>query len=82
MGISLSSFSLRTVFVERNCRNGRLETVLMFAQSVYLIFASVYMCKEAVEHLLLSAGDDRQHHGDHHHHSDGCVVVLAAPFRR
>jgi len=46
----------------------------MFAQSVYLIFASVYMCKETVEHLLLSAGDDQQHHADHHHHSDGYVV--------
>ena len=46
----------------------------MFAQSVYLIFASVYICKETVEHLLLSAGDDQQHHADHHHHSDGYVV--------
>lgn len=46
----------------------------MFAQSVYLIFASVYMCKEAVEHLLLSAGDDQQHHADHHHHSDGYAL--------
>lgn len=49
----------------------------MFAQSVYLIFASVYMCKEAVEHLLLSAGDDQQHHADHHHHSDGYVACPA-----
>jgi hypothetical protein len=49
----------------------------MFAQSVYLIFASVYMCKEAVEHLLLSAGDDQQHHADHHHHSDGYVMCPA-----
>ena len=31
------------------------------------------MCKETVEHLLLSAGDDQQHHADHHHHSDGYV---------
>lgn len=46
----------------------------MFAQSVYLIFASVYICKETVEHLLLSAGDDQQHHADHHHHLDGYVA--------
>jgi len=59
--------------IDCTLRNGRLETVLMFAQSVYLIFASVYICKETVEHLLLSAGDDQQHHADHHHHSDGCV---------
>ena len=46
----------------------------MFAQSIYLIFASVYICKETVEHLLLSANDDQQHHADHHHHSDGYVA--------
>jgi len=49
----------------------------MFAQSVYLIFASVYICKETVEHLLLSTGDDQHHHADHHHHSDGCVALPA-----
>lgn len=37
----------------------------MFAQSVYLMFSSVYVCKETVEHLLLSAGE-----GHHHHHGD------------
>lgn len=49
---------------------------MMFAQSVYLIFTSVYVCKETVEHLLLSSGE-----GHHHHHGDevssvfGCVIV-------
>lgn len=43
--------------------NARVETLLLFAQTIYLIFSSVYVCKEAVEHLLLSAGD-----GHHHHH--------------
>lgn len=42
----------------------------MFAQSVYLIFSAVYICKEAVEHFLLSAGEDTHHHGDHHHHAN------------
>lgn len=37
----------------------------MFAQSVYLMFSSVYVCKETVEHLLLSVGE-----GYHHHHGD------------
>ncbi|KAF9645549.1 hypothetical protein BDM02DRAFT_3271637 [Thelephora ganbajun] len=64
----------------RTYGNGRLETVLMFAQSVYLIFASVYICKETVEHLLLSAGDDQQHHADHHHHSDGGVLPIVLAF--
>lgn len=54
----------------------------MFAQSVYLIFASVYMCKETVEHLLLSAGDDQQHHADHHHHFDGYVACHVEIFLR
>ena len=49
---------------------------MIFAQSVYLIFTSVYVCKETVEHLLLSSGE-----GHHHHHGDeatsvfGCVAV-------
>ena len=46
-------------------RNARIETVAMFAQCVYLAFSSVYVCKETVEHLLLSAGE-----GHHHHHGD------------
>lgn len=46
----------------------RVETVALFAQAIYLIFASVYVCKEAFEHVLLaSEGEDA---GDaHHHHS-------------
>ncbi|TFK31614.1 hypothetical protein BDQ12DRAFT_739896 [Crucibulum laeve] len=47
--------------------NGRVETVFMFAQTVYLMFSSVYVCKETVEHLLLSAGGGEGHH---HHHGD------------
>jgi hypothetical protein len=39
----------------------------MFAQAVYLMFSSVYVCKETVEHLLLSAGGVEGHH---HHHTD------------
>ena len=45
------------------CRNSRIETLMTYAQSVYLLFASVYVCKETVEHLLLSSGEG------HHHHS-------------
>jgi hypothetical protein len=64
----------------------------MFAQAVYLMFSSVYVCKETVEHLLLSSGE-----GHHHHHGDeveglGCVepthrhglsdcILLALIFR-
>ncbi|KAG2130170.1 uncharacterized protein EDB93DRAFT_1340533 [Suillus bovinus] len=34
----------------------RTQTTLLFAQCVYLMFAGVYVAKEAVEHILLSAG--------------------------
>lgn len=64
----------------RTYGNARLETVMMFAQSVYLIFSSVYVCKETVEHLLLSAGEDMQHHADHHHHANGIALPLLLTF--
>jgi Co/Zn/Cd efflux system component len=51
--------------IRRPYGNGRMETVLLFAQAVYLTFSSVYVCKETVEHLLLSAGGQE----GHHHHS-------------
>ncbi|TCD65294.1 hypothetical protein EIP91_002819 [Steccherinum ochraceum] len=50
--------------------NARMETLFIYAQSIYLIFASVYVCKETVEHLLLSHGEG------HHHHSGDEVVDL------
>ncbi|KAH7883113.1 hypothetical protein F5I97DRAFT_1831931 [Phlebopus sp. FC_14] len=59
----------------------RRGTTLLFAQCVYLMFAAVYVAKEAIEHLLLSAGGGVQGHdgggsmtagkggdGHHHHH--------------
>lgn len=51
-------------------RNSRIETLMTYAQSVYLLFASVYVCKETVEHLLLSSGE-----GHHHHHGDEFVSI-------
>ncbi|KAJ3907634.1 hypothetical protein F5879DRAFT_795325 [Lentinula edodes] len=50
--------------------NARIETVLQFAQSVYLMFSSVYVCKETVEHVLLSAGNAGGGDGHHHHAGD------------
>ncbi|EDR09198.1 uncharacterized protein LACBIDRAFT_296580 [Laccaria bicolor S238N-H82] len=58
--------------------NGRLETVLMFAHVVYLMFSSVYVCKETVEHLLLSAGGVQGHH--HHHGDEEAVSGLGIDF--
>ena len=51
---------------------------MSYAQSVYLLFASVYVCKETVEHLLLSSGEEAAD-GHHHHHGHedvfGCVFL-------
>jgi hypothetical protein len=47
----------------------------MFAQSVYLMFSSVYVCKETVEHLLLSTGE-----GHHHHQGDEEPNMLGIEF--
>ncbi|OBZ76702.1 Zinc transporter 6 [Grifola frondosa] len=61
--------------VRRPFGNARIETVMTFAQTVYLIFTSVYVCKETVEHLLLSSGE-----GHHHHHGDEVTSVYGIDF--
>jgi hypothetical protein len=48
-----------------------LETVALFAQVVYLMFSAVYVFKETIEHVLLSAGE-----GHHHHTGDEDVELL------
>lgn len=48
-----------------------METVALFTQVVYLMFSAVYVFKETVEHVLLSAGS-----GHHHHPGDEDVEVL------
>lgn len=48
----------------------------MFAQAVYLMFSSVYVCKETVEHVLLSSGSsggEKHHHHYHPSDDDGAV---------
>lgn len=37
--------------VSRSYGNARLETLALFAQSIYLVFTSIYICKETVEHV-------------------------------
>ncbi|RPD61636.1 hypothetical protein L226DRAFT_552504 [Lentinus tigrinus ALCF2SS1-7] len=70
----LASPSMRAE-MRRPYGNVRIETVMTFAQSVYLIFTSVYVCKETVEHLLLSSGE-----GHHHHHGDESASVFGIEF--
>ncbi|EMD36967.1 hypothetical protein CERSUDRAFT_51026 [Gelatoporia subvermispora B] len=61
--------------MRRPLGNARLETLVIFAQSVYLLFASVYVCKETVEHMLLSSGE-----GHHHHHGDEVSEMFGIEF--
>ena len=35
-------------------RSNRLETLFQFVQSIYLMFAAVYVLKESIEHALLA----------------------------
>jgi len=76
MGEKLAVFSflaLSHLFLV--CRNARIETLLLFAQTIYLIFSSVYVRKEAVEHLLLSVGDGHHHHpGDESSGHEGLQI--------
>jgi divalent metal cation (Fe/Co/Zn/Cd) transporter len=40
----------------------RIESLLYFVQSIFLLFACVYIAKESLEHVLL---DGHHHGGDH-----------------
>ncbi|RDB17576.1 hypothetical protein Hypma_001148 [Hypsizygus marmoreus] len=63
--------------IRRPYGNAPVETVLMFAQAVYLMFSSVYVCKETAEHILLSAGGAEGHH---HHHGDKDESLVGIEF--
>lgn len=44
-----------------------METLLLFVQAIFLLFSSVYICKESIEHVLLLG---------HDHGEDFTEVVL------
>ncbi|KAI0298343.1 hypothetical protein B0F90DRAFT_1632750 [Multifurca ochricompacta] len=67
--------SIPRIPVRRPFGTRRLETLALFAQVVYLMFSAVYVFKETVEHVLLSAGE-----GHHHHPGDEDVEVLGIDF--
>ncbi|KAH7106875.1 hypothetical protein BKA62DRAFT_685349 [Auriculariales sp. MPI-PUGE-AT-0066] len=48
--------------LQRPYGQDRVETTAFFAQTIYLLFAAVYVCKESVEHFLLSLGESHHHH--------------------
>ncbi|KAJ7940283.1 hypothetical protein B0H13DRAFT_1937394 [Mycena leptocephala] len=70
MGVAIPHL---TLVVSKPYAAARTLPVLLFAQSVYLMFSAVYVCKEALEHLLLSAGEG------HHHHAGDEVAGIDFP---
>ncbi|KAK7038034.1 hypothetical protein R3P38DRAFT_3262516 [Favolaschia claudopus] len=66
IGVAVPHISL---VVSKPYATARARLVLLFAQSVYLMFSAVYVCKEALEHLLLSAGSSSSAGDGHHHHT-------------
>jgi hypothetical protein len=62
------------VLISLVLRDARVEAVALFAQAVYLLFAAVYVCKESVEHMLLSFGQEGKE--GHHHHSGDEVLDI------
>jgi Cation efflux family len=42
----------------------RIETLLQFSQTIYLLFAAIYVCKESVEHALLEGHEEEHHEQD------------------
>jgi hypothetical protein len=47
------------------CRTARLAALLYFAQSLFLVFAAVYIAKESIEQVVLGSG--AHEHGSHGH---------------
>jgi hypothetical protein len=58
--------------------NARIETVSMFAQAIYLMFSAVYVIKETLEHVLLSADSTDAHH--HHHGGESTSGSIDFPL--
>ncbi|KAG9047930.1 hypothetical protein FS837_001187 [Tulasnella sp. UAMH 9824] len=73
VGVWVGEFGERMRMEPRSPRRSygsrRVETVALFAQAIYLLFASVYVCKEAFEHVLLASEGGEDAGDAHHHHS-------------
>ncbi|PLW17719.1 hypothetical protein PCASD_18670 [Puccinia coronata f. sp. avenae] len=53
------------------CSQARLATLSLFTQSLFLLFSAIYVCKEAVEHMLMSHPHGSEGTGGSHlGHSD------------
>jgi hypothetical protein len=56
----------------------RIETLLQFTQTIYLLFAAIYVCKESVEHALLEGSTEDHEEDDVGLHLPIFVLLLSA----
>lgn len=53
------------------CSTTRFLSLLYFSQSLFLVFAAVYIAKESIEQVVLGAsGNEHGGHGHGHSHAD------------
>jgi hypothetical protein len=57
-------------------RNARLVALLYFVQSLFLLFAAVYIAKESIEQVLLGSGAHEHGGGHSHGHGHGDVADI------
>jgi hypothetical protein len=57
---------VRRYLIKANVSSARFLSLLYFAQSIFLVFAAVYIAKEALEEVLLGSGG-HDHAGGHSH---------------
>ena len=57
---------MRRYLIKANVSSARFLSLLYFAQSIFLVFAAVYIAKEALEEVLLGSGG-HDHAGGHSH---------------
>jgi hypothetical protein len=48
---------VRRYLIKANVSSARFLSLLYFAQSIFLVFAAVYIAKEALEEVLLGSGE-------------------------
>ncbi len=65
--LRLRTGKLETTLLRRPYGMYRVSTLLQFVQTIYLLFASVYVLKESVEHALLEGGGSGAHEHAHTH---------------
>ncbi|KAK1922885.1 hypothetical protein DB88DRAFT_541095 [Papiliotrema laurentii] len=82
MGVGVQLIGKREVWsnIRRPYGSARFLSLLYFAQSIFLVFAAVYIAKEALEEVLLGSGG--HDHAGGHSHAEGSDDGDERPFPR